>query len=285
MGIIGLDTSHSSEFARLLNKENEPAYENYRVTIAYPYGSRDIKECVDRIPGYQKEFEEMGIEIASTIDDLIAKCDVVLLETCDGRLHLEQAIPVIRAGKRMFIDKPVASSLADAIAIFGIATHYDVPVFSASSLRFMSKVKEVIQGKIGDVIGADMYSPASIEKTHPDLYWYGIHGVEPLFAVMGTGCLSVSRTHTADTDVCVGVWNGGRIGTFRGTREGQSRFGGYAYGTKGNSILGPFESYKPLMDEIIQFFNTGKVPIKPEETIEIFAFMDAADISKHKGGK
>ena len=285
IGIIGLDTSHSPAFAKLLNSGEEAAYSGFRVVAAYPYGSRDIKECVDRIPGYQKEFEEMGIEITSSVEELVNKSDVVLLETCDGRPHLEQSIPVIRAKKPMFIDKPIAASLADTIAIFELSAKNKVPVFSSSSLRYMSSVKEVVNGKIGNVIGADTYSPATIEKTHPDLFWYGIHGVEPLFAVMGTGCKSISRTYTENTDVCVGLWNDGRIGTFRGTRSGRSEFGGYVYGNRGNMVLGPWDGYKPLLDEIIQFFKTERAPVQPEETIEIFAFMEAADVSKNNGGK
>ena len=285
IGIIGLDTSHSPAFAKLLNSGEESAYSGYRVVAAYPHGSRDIQECLDRIPIYQKEFEEMGIEITSSVEELVNKSDVVLLETCDGRPHLEQAIPVIRAKKPVFIDKPVAASLADTIAIFELSAKNNVPVFSSSSLRYMSSVKEVVGGTIGNVVGADTYSTAMIEKTHPDLFWDGIHGVEPLFAVMGTGCKSVSRTFSDSTDVCVGLWNDGRIGAVRGTRKGQSDFGGYVYGDKGNKALGPWEGYKPLLDEIVQFFTTGKAPVQPEETIEIFAFMEAADISRKNGGK
>jgi len=285
VGIIGLDTSHSPAFAKLLNSGEEPAYNGYRVVAAYPYGSRTIQECIVRIPEYQKEFEEMEIEITSSVEDVVRKSDVVMLETCDGHPHLEQAVPVIRAKKPMFIDKPIAASLADAIAIFELADRNKVPVFSSSSLRYMSSIKEVVSGIIGNVTGADTYSPATIEKTHPDLFWYGVHGVEPLYAAMGTGCKSLSRTYSESTDVCVGLWNDGRIGTFRGTRKGQSDFGGYAYGDRGNKVLGPWDGYKPLLEEIIQFFKTGKVPVPPEETIEIFAFMEAADVSKNNAGK
>ena len=285
VGVIGLDTSHSPAFAKLLNSGEEPTYSGYRVVAAYPHGSRDIQECLDRIPGYQKEFEEMEIEITSSVEELVRKSDVVLLETCDGRPHLEQAIPVIQAKKPMFIDKPIAASLADTIVIFELAAKNKVPVFTSSSLRYTSSVKDIVSGKIGNVIGADTYSPAIIEKTHPDLFWYGVHGVEPLYAVMGTGCKSISRTHTDSTDVCVGLWDDGRIGTFRGIRKGQLDYGGYAYGDKVIKVLGTWEGYKPLLDEIIQFFKTGKVPVQPEETIEIFAFMEAADVSKQNGGK
>ena len=133
----------------------------------------------------------------------------------------------------MFIDKPIASSLTDAVAIFDAASYLKVPVFSASSLRFAEGAQALRGGKVGDILGCDAYSPCSLENTHPDLYWYGIHGVETLFTVMSTGCEKVSRASTPDTDVAVGVWRGGRVGTFRGIRSGSSGYGGTAFGSKG----------------------------------------------------
>jgi predicted dehydrogenase len=184
----------------------------------------------------------------------------------------------------MFIDKPVAASLKDTIAIYDAAKRYNVPVFSSSSLRYMETVQEVVSGKIGKVLGVDSFSPATIEKTHPDLFWYGIHGVEIMFTIMGIGCMQVSRVYTDDTDIVVGRWKDGRVATFRGTRTGKHEYGGTAYGENGNLTLGPFKGYDHLLVKIIDFFATGKVPVSPEETIEIYAFMEAADESKRNNG-
>jgi predicted dehydrogenase len=285
IGIIGLDTSHSVDFTKELNAEGVgTAFGGYRVAAAYPQGSLDIESAVKRIPAYTEDVRKMGVEIVDSIEALLGKVDVVLLETNDGRRHLEQALPVLKAGKRLFIDKPVAASLADAIAVFTAAEHYNVPVFSSSSLRFMSSAKAVVNGSIGQVLGADAYSPCALEKTHPDFFWYGIHGVETLYTVMGTGCKHVARVHTDNTDVAVGTWQDGRIGTFRGTRNGQHLYGGTVYGEKSNAVLGPFEGYGPLLAEIIRFFQTGIPPVRKEDTLEICAFMEAADESKHRHG-
>ncbi len=286
VGIIGLDTSHAVAFTETLNTEGTNAFLGYKVVAAYPKGSLDIESSVERIPKYTEDVKKMGVEIVNSISDLLKKVDVVLLETNDGRRHLEQAIPVIKARKRVFIDKPIAASLTDAITIFNIAKHFDVPIFSSSSLRFMSSAQEVAQGKIGKVLGADVYSPCAIEKTHPDFFWYGIHGVELLYTIMGIGCQELVRIHTDDTDVAVGTWDDGRIGTFRGTRTGVHTYGGTAYGENKDSVLGPFEGYEPLLKEIIQFFETGIPPVKAEDTLEIYAFMEAADESRLiEGGK
>ena len=284
-GIIGLDTSHSVAFTKALNSPDAvPEFGGYKVVAAYPKGSNDIKSSVDKIPGYTEDVRKLGVEIANSIDELLGKVDVVLLETNDGRLHLEQALQVLKAGKRMFIDKPIAASLTDAISIFEASKHYNVPVFSSSSLRYVSGTQDIAKGSIGKVLGGVTYSPATIEKTHPDLFWYGVHGVESLFALMGTGCKSVSRVFTENTDLVTGVWQDNRIGTFRGTRSGKAGYGGIAFGENGTVPLGEYQGYNPLLIEIIRFFNTGIVPVSAEETLEIFAFMAAAEESKHKDG-
>jgi len=285
IGIIGLDTSHSVAFARALNgPKAEADFAGFKIVAAYPKGSNDIKSSVERIPGYIEDVKKVGVEITNSIEELLTKVDFVLLETNDGRLHLEQALPVLKAGKRMFIDKPIAASLTDAIAIFDAAKKYNVPIFSSSSLRYISGTEDVANGKIGKVIGADTFSPCSVEKTHPELFWYGIHGVEILFTIMGKGVKTVSMFHTPDTDVATGIWNDNRIGTFRGIRSGRSGYGGNVFGEKGILALGNFGGYNPLLKKILEFFNTGVPPVSAEETLDIFAFMQAAQESMDKGG-
>lgn len=285
LGIIGLDTSHAIAFTKLLNDENAGAeIAGCRVIAAYPEGSPDIESSVTRVPKYTQQIQELGVEIVDSIDDLLTRVDGVLLETNDGRPHLEQIRPVLAAGKPVFVDKPLAGTLADAVEIFAAAKREGVPIFSSSSLRYSPSAQEIRNGAIGKVIGCDAYSPCSLEKTHPDLFWYGIHGVETLFTVMGPGCESVVRSSTGGTDVVVGTWSDGRIGTFRGIRTGKGGYGGTAFGTKETRAIGPYQGYRPLLVEIVKFFRTGKPPIDARETLEIYAFMEAADESKRRGG-
>lgn len=285
IGIIGLDTSHAVAFVKSLNGNNpDPAFMGYRVVAAYPRGSNDIPSSVERIPGFTAEVQKYGVAITTSIAELLPKVDAVCLETNDGRLHLEQALPVLKAGKPLFIDKPITASLKDAVAIFNAAARYKVPVFSSSSLRYITGMDEILKGSYGKVIGAQTYSPAPLEKTHPDLFWYGIHGVEILFTAMGPGCQSITRMHTPEADVVTGIWNDGRIGSFRGTRSGQSGYGGTIFTEKKTITLGSFKGYDPLLKEIIRFFETGKAPVAADETLDILAFMEAADESKKRKG-
>ncbi|HQQ91720.1 MAG TPA: Gfo/Idh/MocA family oxidoreductase [Kiritimatiellia bacterium] len=285
IGIIGLDTSHSIEFAKLLNAETpSPEYEGCRVVAAYPQGSRDIASSTNRVPGYIEKVKPFGVEIVDSIDTLLKKVDAVLLESNDGRVHLEQALPVFKAGKRVFIDKPIAGSLPHVLALFEAAKRHNVPMFSSSSLRYTLMTQEIRSGKHGAVVGVDAFSPCSLEATHPDLFWYGIHGVETLFTLMGTGCESVVRVSTPGTDLAIGTWHGGRIGTFRGNRDSRNGYGATAFLAKGLQRVDDFKGYGLLLAEIVTFFKSGVAPVKPEETIELFAFMEAADESKRRGG-
>ncbi len=288
VGIIGLDTSHVMAFTGVLNDpKSEGELQGVKVVAAYPGGSPDIASSRDRVAGYTKDLQEKyGIEIVDSVEALLPKVDAVLLESVDGRPHLKQVKPVFAAGKPVFIDKPAAGSLADAVEIFRLSKASGVPCFSSSSLRFSPGIAQMRSNeKVGEVLGCDAYSPCSLEEHHPDLYWYGIHGVETLYAIMGPGCVSVSRTHTKDTDFATGVWKDGRIGTFRGMRSGKHDYGALVFGTKGIVPSGGYGGYKPLVVEIARFFKTGKPPVSAEETIEIMAFMEAADESKRQGGK
>ena len=225
--------------------------------------------------------EKYGVKIYDSIEEMVKNVDAVLIESVDGRPHLAQAIPVIKAGKPLYIDKPFAGSLKDVLEIFRLAKAAKVTVWSSSSLRYGKNTVAVREGSVGKVNYAEASSPASIEPSHPDLFWYGVHGCESLFTVMGTGCESVKRGMTADGKIEVtGKWKGGRTGIFREN----NKYVGLAKGDKGEAPIGESSGYAPLVAEIIKAFQTGIVPVKPEETIEIFAFMEAADESKRRGG-
>jgi len=286
LGIIGTTTSHVPAFAKIFNDPNiEEPCNGFKIVAAYPGGMPDNPDSWNRVKEYADGLEKQGVKIYNTIEEMLPNVDGVLLESVDGRPHLEQAKPVIAAGKPLYIDKPMAGSLADVLTIFQLAKEKNVPVFSASSLRYVSGFQKIRNGDpaFGKVLGCDAWSPCSINTKHPDLFWYGIHGVETLFTIMGTGCETVRRTQTKDTEFVVGVWNDGRIGTFRGTRNGTHGYGATVFGEKKTSDAGTYEGYKPLAIEIAKFFKTGKPPIDPQETIEIFAFMEAADVSKSNG--
>jgi len=284
-GMIGLDTSHVPAFAKIFNNLKATGdIAGIRIVAGYP-GGTDIPASRDRVKGFTEQLRGMGIEIFDSIPRMLEKVDVVLLESVDGRIHLQEAIPVIEAGKPLFIDKPVAGSLADAIVIYELAKKHNVPCFSSSSVRFSPGIQELLKNeKLGTIQGAATWGPCTYQEGTPDMFFYGIHGIEPLYALMGTGCETVTRIQTKDTDLVSGIWKDGRVGTYRGIRKNKADFGAVAFGSKGIVETGREGGYEELCTEVGRFFKTGKPPVSAEETIEIFAFMEAADESKRQGG-
>ncbi len=290
VGIIGLDTSHVIEFTRILNDTSHADHvPGARVVAGFKGGSPDVEASASRVEKFTAQLrDEWKIDIVQDIPTLCSKVDAVLLTSVDGRTHLAQIRPVIDARKPVFIDKPLAASLADAKEIARLAAQAGVPWFSASSLRFAPAVR-ALRGdpKVGEILGCDAFSPYSTEPHHPDLFWYGIHGVELLYTLMGQGCESVVRVTGPGSEVVVGRWKDGRLGTFRGIREGKAGYGATAFGKSGVVQIDAESGslYRGLMEEIVRFFRTGVPPVTPAETLEILSFMEAADVSKSRGGK
>jgi hypothetical protein len=283
-GMIGLDTSHVPAFAKIFNSPKATGdVAGIRVVAGYP-GGTDIPASRDRVARFTDDLRKMGIEIVDTIPKLLEKVDVVLLESVDGRIHLQEAAPVIRAGKPLFIDKPAAGSLVDAIIIYELAKRGNVPCFSSSSLRYGAIDELRKNTELGQIAGAATWGSCSYQEGIPDMFFYGIHGIEALYALMGTGCETVARIQTKDADLVSGAWKEGRAGTYRGIRRNKADFGAVAFGTKAIVPSGKGGGYEELCHEIGKFFKNRQSPVAAEETIEIFAFMEAADESKRQGG-
>lgn len=283
-GIVGCDTSHAIAFTKLINAPDATGPRaDVEVVVAYPGGSPDIPSSADRVGPYTEELRGMGIEIVDSIPALIEKCDVVLLESVDGRPHLSQ-FKQLAVGKPVFIDKPAAAELADVIAIFKVAEQTKTPCFSSSALRYCAAVtKLAADPALGNITGCSVASPFETEPHHIDLAWYGVHGVEAIYAIMNPGCEAVGRVDGATATLVTGRWNDGRIAAWRGLK-GHADYAFTAFGDKGMAFDRGFSGYEPLVDEICTFFTTRQPPVLAAETIEMFAFMEAADESLKQHG-
>ncbi len=286
VGIIGCDTSHAIAFTELLNVKQDPDCAGFRVTVAHKWGSPDIFSSTNRYPKYISQLEGMGVRMVPSIADLLKEVDAVLLETCDGRPHYSQALEVFKSGKPVFIDKPVAASLADTVRIVDAGRKLGAKWFCSSSLRYVKNAQAARNGELGAIRGADCWTPNQFEPTQSEFYWYAIHGAEPLFTIMGLGCKEVRCTGNELEDVAVGTWADGRLGVMRALsyKKKGAAYGGIIFRNGSPVDMGTYEGYKPLLVQILKFFKTGVVPVSPEETLEIYAFLEAATQSKSRNG-
>lgn len=286
LGLIGLDTSHVIAFTSRFNEPDNPNHvPGGRVVAAFKGGSKDIESSHTRVEGYTKTLvEKYGVKIYDDIEQLCENVDAILLTSLDGRPHLSQVRPIIKAKIPVFVDKPVAGTLKDAVEIYRLAKEAKVPCFSSSSLRWYPGVVDVANADVGELKSVLSYGPAPPEPHHPDLFWYGIHPTEALFTVMGSGCKTVTRTSTDDTVVVTGIWKDGKVGTLHGLANGRFGYKVTAFGTKAIAEQTRGGDYTPMLREIIKFFKSGKPPVSSAMTLEIYAFMEAADESKRRGG-
>ena len=285
LGIIGTDTSHAVAFTRILNDRAAADYvPGARVVAAWKGGSPDIEESATRVEQYANELKEKwAVKIVGSIAELCPAVDGLLLESVDGRPHLAQFGQAVECGKPVFIDKPLASTLADAREIARLARERNIPWFSSSSLRY-SPVAEM---RTPEMIGAVVWAPGPLEAHHQlDLAWYGIHGIEMLYTLFGTGCVEVSRISSPDSDVITGRWKDGRLGTVHLQRP-YGKYGSVVYLRNRNLNAKPeiASNYVPLVRKIVSFMQDKTPPVPNGETIEIFEFMDAAQRSLAQGGR
>ena len=289
IGMIGLDTSHVIAFTKIINDPQATGdLADMQVVAAYRGGSSTFPLSRDRVAGFTADMREMHIEIVDSIPQLLDRVDVIMLESVDGSQHLQQIKPVFESGKRVFIDKPFAASLVDAVAIHELGKRHAAQYFASSPKRYSRDLTALIaEHSQGRITGCDVYGTSRSVPNHPDLFWYGVHGSEMLFSVLGTGCRSVSARQTAGTEHVTGIWNDGRVGTLRGIREhgGRGGFGATVFGTTRIAHASIGSDKQGLMIQVARFFKTGKSPVPPEVTLQVFAFLEAAELSKRQGGK
>ena len=286
LGILDFDTSHTVEFTRRLNHTEGTKEDQYvqgaQIVIGCPGES---KLSPERIEGFTAQMKKFGVPLVEKPSDMIGKVDGMLIEAVDGTVHYERARPFLEAGIPCFIDKPFTCSVADAKRILELSEKKKAPVFSSSSLRYAPEVVNyVADAKKGKLVGCAVYGPAPlspIPERNAGLYHYGIHPVEVLYTLMGSGCQRVTSTHQKGVDVVTGQWKDGRVATVRGIRDGSSGYGFTGFAEKGIKAvtIGTGVIYRELLKKIVEFFKTGKPPVEPATMVEIMAFIEGANKS------
>jgi predicted dehydrogenase len=302
VGIIGIDNYQGLAFTQLWHKppEDNPDLLGLKVTAAWKGGSPDLEKTLADVERWEPRLIEQGVKIEDSIEGVLKNCDAVMVMTVDGRVHLKLTEHALKAGKPTYIGRPMAASLDDVIAIFDLAKKYDTPVFSCSQHRYSPGFFGMRNHpEVGKVIGINVFGGCPTVSHHPDLFWHAIHSFETMYTIMGPGAVSVTRTRTDDTELITGVWKDGRIGSYRGIRRGKLKYSatvfgekgvapagiyGYAAPVKGIVPKGRYKGYEGVATEIAKFYKTGKLPIEPAETIELFGFMEAAHESHRRGG-
>ncbi len=287
IGMIGLDTSHCPAFVKLLNNSDDQFHvPGAKVVKAFPGGSKTFSNSYNRVGQYTEEMKAAGLEIVDSIEAM-SDMDAFLLESVDGAQHLEQFKILAGFGKPVFIDKPLACNYADAKAIGELAAAKNIPVMTASAIRYANGINSLKDDD--ETVGCcDAFGPMALLSDYRDYFWYGIHSAEVLYRFMGKGCTRVRAISNEKFDVVIGDWADGKVGIMRGNRFGGNNFGCTITTDKANKssmALGDVPYYALMLREMMPFFQTGKSPIDFSESLEVIAFLEAASQSREQGGK
>ena len=302
VGILGFDSYQALAFTQLFHTPpaDNPDLVGLRVVAAWPGGSPDLEQTTVDIARWRPDLVRQGVRIVDSVADVLSESDVVMVMSLDGRVHLELVKQALRAKKPVYVGRPMAASLDDVIEIFQLAEQHQTPLFSCSQHRYSPGfIGMRNHPEVGKVLGCSVYGGCPIVSHHPDLFWHAIHSIETLYTIMGPGAVTVTRAHSAETELVTGIWKDGQIGTYRGIRKGAVKYSALVFGDKGvapagmygyaapvNGVVpkGRYMGYEGVATEIAKFYKTRKLPISPEETIELFAFMEAAHESKRLNG-
>ena len=290
IGLVGLDTSHVVAFCKTLNKPDNPEHlPGARIVSAYPGGSPDFELSISRVGKFTEQVrDEFGLKIVDAPEAVAEAVDLLFITAVDGRTHLDYVRKTIPARKPTFIDKPMAVTLADAQEIFRLGEQHDVPIISCSSLRYaQSLIAAIEDDKLGEIVGCDVFGPMPVEPTQGGLFWYGIHSVEIVNRVMGRGCRTVQATMTDRHDLVTATWDDGRIASIHGLRQAHGKFGVTIHRGKGfqfvDAASGKRSAYATMLEAILRTLPQGKSDVAPADTLEIIAFIEAANESRESG--
>ena len=303
LGILGLDNYQSVAFTQLFHDPQATGdLAGIRVTAAFPdEPSTDIAESVENLPKWVQSMKDFQVPLVDSVDKVLAQCDAVLVMSVDGRRHRKLAEAAIRAGKRVYIGRPMAASLDDVAALFKTAQEAKVPLWSSSQHRFSPGfIGMRNHPEVGKVLGCDVYGGCPMVPHHSDFFWHAVHSLETLYTIMGPGCETVRCTSTPQVESITGVWRDGRVGTYRGIKQGAIKYSATVFGEQGVSIAGvyghgvpvkgvaptddKYMGYEGIAIEIARFAKGGAVPVTPAETLELYAFLEAARESRAKQG-
>jgi predicted dehydrogenase len=294
VGLIGLDTSHVTAFTKVLNDRSNPEHiPGATVVAGWPGGSPDFEMSIGRVERFTRELREQhGVQILKSPEAVAEAVDLACITAVDGRVHRELFDRIACFGRPTFIDKPFATTLADAHAIFRRADEEGVAAMSCSSLRYADHLVTALNqlAAAGEkIVGCDIFGAFSEEPTQGGWFWYGIHLVEIMQRTMGTGCREVNAIRAGEMELLTATYDDGRTATIRGLRGGHKRYGVALHGERSvhQLDLSAFKRswYASMLEAILRTLPNQTSDIAPCDTLEIIRILEAANQSRGSAGR
>jgi len=279
LGLVGVNTSHADAFSRIFNgdESNDPQIGNARIT--YLWGN-DLARNEELQTRHRIE------TLVTDPNDMIGNIDGVLIidDTGGGATHADLARPFIEKGVPTFIDKPMTVNYEDAVSLFELAAQHNTLLTSSSALRFPVEFDAAKQAEL-EAIG----KISSIVSVGPgEWFYYGIHAVELLGTVAGTGATSVLRIPYDKKDIAIIEYGDDQIAVVETLRDAVYTFHLTIFGEKGWVSIEAKDMrgfYRKQMESIVTMIETGVAPVSAEQTLEVHAILHAGTKSGETGNK
>lgn len=220
--------------------------------------------------------------IVSQPEDVIGKVDAVIISTDDGDDHIRRVRPFIEAGLPVFVDKPMATNIAD-LRQFMQWHQAGATILSTSGMRYAPEIRLTAEqhAYLGDLRWITSFTCKSWER-------YGIHALEAIEPLLGPGFLTVQALSDSGGDVMHLTHRSGVRITIGAIHDAYGSFGAvHLYGTKGQLPLRLTDTYHAFRGQLVAFIDmlqTGTRPLPFAETVELMAVIIAGRRSREQSG-
>jgi len=282
IGILGTDNSHSIGYSQFFNNKQGKDYIPGAKVVAI-YGLEDKRN---------KEVAEKGMvpTIVRRPTDMIGMIDGAIVDFRHGHRHLKYAAPLIKAGIPTFIDKPFASSVADAKKMIALSKKYRTPITTFSSLRFGAGVERFKKdvAKLKHVRSVVTLGPGNARDQYDGIFFYAVHQVEFILEVFGNDVVAARGVDYDGMLVAAVRYKNGLIATMHEINLGWTPFKAISAGEEGNAEY----DYKAAEDGFViaartalKMFKTGTMPYSYKDMIVSTRVLAAIAKSMKLGGK
>ena len=205
------------------------------------------------------------IDFVPDYTDALARDDVdIVIGTLPHYLHRRAAVDAANAGKHIFLEKPMATSVAECDEMIAAARSNGVLLMTAHTQRYMPvvrKMKETVDSKaLGDLVMVHSVWHKPYDPEGRPAWMFersqgggmgmmdGTHMIDRLLWILGPDIVTVSAMvgtftypefNADDTAMCFLRWRNGRVATISrmAWREGITEYGADYFFTGGQARL------------------------------------------------